>query len=68
MVNTRLRARFNEADWADEQMGGVSYLFFLRELAKAVDSDWPAVLAQLEAIRAAAGQPQAHAVQRHPGR
>jgi len=31
VVSTRLRARFHEADWADEQMNGASYLLFLRE-------------------------------------
>src|SRR6266508_4531178 len=41
VVNTRLRANFNEADWATEQIGGVSYLFFLRRLAQEVDADWP---------------------------
>ncbi len=51
VVNTRLRANFNEADWAAEQIGGVTYLFFLRRLAQAVDADWPAVQATLEQIR-----------------
>jgi Zn-dependent M16 (insulinase) family peptidase len=51
MVNLRLRAHFHEADWAAEQMNGVSYLFFLRKLAKAVDEDWPGVLADLEEMR-----------------
>jgi Zn-dependent M16 (insulinase) family peptidase len=51
VVDTRLRANFNEADWVDEQMGGVSYLFFLRQLAEEVDRDWPAVLARLESLR-----------------
>ena len=51
MVNSRLRAHFNEADWAAEQMKGVSYLFFLRELSRKVDEDWPAVLASLEHLR-----------------
>lgn len=31
VVASRLRARFHEADWADEQMNGCSYLLFLRE-------------------------------------
>jgi presequence protease len=53
IVNTRLRANFNEADWAAEQIGGVSYLFFLRKLAQQVDADWPGVLATLEQIRQA---------------
>jgi Zn-dependent M16 (insulinase) family peptidase len=50
-VSLRLRAHFNEADWAAEQMGGISYLFFLRDLAKAVNERWPSVLADLEGIR-----------------
>jgi Zn-dependent M16 (insulinase) family peptidase len=51
MVDTRLRSSFNEADWADDQMSGINYLFFLRRLADEVDQDWPAVLAKLESIR-----------------
>ena len=51
VVNTRLRALFNEADWAAEQMGGVSQLFFLRELIKRIDSNWAAVQEQLETMR-----------------
>ncbi|HMQ54298.1 MAG TPA: insulinase family protein [Anaerolineae bacterium] len=50
VVDTRLRAKFNEADWADEQMHGVSYLFFLRQLAHDVEHDWPGVLAKLKDI------------------
>jgi len=48
---SRLQARFNEADWASEQMGGVAYLFFLRQLAKDIDADWAGVLQTLETIR-----------------
>jgi hypothetical protein len=51
IVNLRLRAHFHEADWAAEQMNGVSYLFFLRKLAKDVDEDWPGVLAHLEEMQ-----------------
>ncbi len=51
IVDTRLRARFNEADWLDEQLSGVSQLFFVRDLAEQVDNDWPTVLAKLEEIR-----------------
>ena len=53
LVNSRLRARFNQADWASEQMGGISYLFFLRKLTQKIDQDWPAVLNTLESIRTA---------------
>jgi hypothetical protein len=51
VVNTRLRALFNEADWAAEQMDGIDQLFFLRELVKQVDQNWPAVQERLEAVR-----------------
>lgn len=50
-VSARLNSRFHEAGWLSEQMGGIQYLFFLRRLAEAVDSDWPGVLAALEKIR-----------------
>jgi Zn-dependent M16 (insulinase) family peptidase len=48
---TRLKAHFHEADWASEQMGGVSNLLFLRQLADDVDNNWPSVLDKLETIR-----------------
>lgn len=51
VVNTRLRANFAEADWVNEQVGGLSYVLFLRELADRVSQDWPTVLADLEAVR-----------------
>ncbi len=51
VVNMRLRANFNEADWAAEQIGGVSYLFFLRALAQQIETDWASVQATLEQIR-----------------
>lgn len=47
VVNQRLRAHFSEADWAAEQMTGLSYLFFLRKLAKAIDEYWPKILDDL---------------------
>ncbi len=50
-VNDRLRASFNEADWLSEQWSGVSSLFFLRQLAQEIETDWPGILAKLEAIR-----------------
>ncbi len=51
IVDSRLRAHFSEADWVSEQMEGVSYFFFLRALAEAVDRNWPEVLSVLEEIR-----------------
>jgi Zn-dependent M16 (insulinase) family peptidase len=47
----RLAARLTAAEWVDEQMGGIGGLFFIRELDKRIDSDWPGVLADLEAVR-----------------
>lgn len=49
----RVAARFDAADWADEQMSGISGLFFVRELERRVAEDWPGVLARLEALRRA---------------
>jgi len=50
IVNSRLRARFNEADWATEQMSGVSQLFFQRELIRQMETDWQSVLEKLEEL------------------
>ncbi len=51
VVGERIRSSFNTAYWVDEEMGGINYLFFVRELLQRIDEDWPAVLAQLEAVR-----------------
>ncbi|MGV8074930.1 MAG: insulinase family protein [Syntrophobacteraceae bacterium] len=51
MVGMRLRAHFDKADWAAEQMGGISYLEFVRDLSRKVDEDWPSVLAVLNEIK-----------------
>ncbi len=51
VINARLSAHFNEAAWAAEQMGGITNLFFIRDLVERINSDWPGVLAQLQAIR-----------------
>ncbi|MBU4425180.1 MAG: insulinase family protein, partial [Proteobacteria bacterium] len=51
MVNLRLKAHFGEAHWAAEQMGGISYLFFLRELIDRIEKNWPDVHIVLEDIR-----------------
>ena len=52
VVNSRLKARFDEAGHANELIGGTSYLFFLRDLVARIDADWAGVQAQLEQIRA----------------
>lgn len=51
ILNLRLRAHFGEAHWAAEQMGGITYLLFLRDLARRVREEWPSVHEELEEIR-----------------
>ncbi|MCD6298797.1 MAG: insulinase family protein, partial [Deltaproteobacteria bacterium] len=51
IVNLRIRSHFGEAHRVAEQMGGVSYLFFLRQLVRAVEKDWNGVLAVLADMR-----------------
>ncbi|OGO28602.1 MAG: peptidase M16 [Chloroflexi bacterium RBG_16_54_18] len=51
VVNLRLRSAFAEADWAQELMGGIEYLFFIRQLVQVVEQDWQSVLEKLEGIR-----------------
>ena len=49
----RLNAQHTTAGWLSEQMGGLSYLEYVRTLAKRVEGDWAGVQADLEAIRTA---------------
>jgi Zn-dependent M16 (insulinase) family peptidase len=51
VVNSRLRARFSEADWVSEQISGLENLFFLRKLTDEIEKDWDSVLAKLETVR-----------------
>ncbi len=51
VVNRRLRAHFNEADWVTEQINGLDNLFFVRKLAEEIEKDWPSVLEKLETVR-----------------
>ncbi len=50
-VNNRLKSTMNEAGLVNEQLSGVSYLTFLRELVNEVDNNWPKVLSCLQGIR-----------------
>ncbi|MDZ8120118.1 insulinase family protein [Pontiella agarivorans] len=50
-VMTRLKAQHHEAHWANEMMGGVEALFFIRKLADELDQNWDAILQRLEKIR-----------------
>jgi len=51
IVDTRLKSGLTEASWIAEQLGGVSYLQFLRGLVERVDYDWAGVEAALVRIR-----------------
>src|SRR5690606_10721469 len=42
-VDTRIKAGLTEAGWIAEQMSGVSYGLFLKELVQRIDSDWAGV-------------------------
>ncbi len=51
VVNGRLAAHFDTAGWVSEQMGGISYLFFLRELLSEIENDWEGVRQRLYQIQ-----------------
>lgn len=51
VVNTRLRAKFNEIGWAREQRSGLDFLFFIRDLINRMDREWPAILEKIEQVR-----------------
>lgn len=46
-VAQRLRARFNLADWIQENLSGITYLDVLRHLEKEVDQNWTELCARL---------------------
>ncbi len=51
VVGSRLKARFTQSDWADEQMAGINYLMFLRDLEKNFDLQWNSICKKLEEMR-----------------
>ncbi|WDR01213.1 insulinase family protein [Devosia algicola] len=51
IVDTRLKSGLAEASFVAELTGGVSYLNFVRDLIKRIDSDWASVEAALERVR-----------------
>jgi len=51
LAASRLSAALNAPAWANEASGGIEYLFFLRDLIKRVDSDWPSVEKALVQLR-----------------
>lgn len=53
IVDTRLKSGLTEASWIAEQLGGVSYLGFLKDLVRRIETDWAGVEAALKRIREA---------------
>jgi len=51
VINQRIRAHFNQADWVRELTGGISYFLFLGTLARQIDENWDKVLSELEDVR-----------------
>lgn len=51
VVNSRIKMHYNVSDWSSEEMGGLSYLFFLRRLIKELDEGWDALKATFGRIQ-----------------
>ena len=51
VINQRIRAHFNQADWVRELTGGISYFLFLGQLAEEIDENWGKVVSDLEEVR-----------------
>uniref|UniRef100_A0A0E0K5I3 Peptidase M16C associated domain-containing protein n=1 Tax=Oryza punctata TaxID=4537 RepID=A0A0E0K5I3_ORYPU len=47
----RMDAKLNTAGWIAEQMGGISYLEYLRDLETKIDQDWDKISSSLEEMR-----------------
>ncbi|PIA46350.1 hypothetical protein AQUCO_01500106v1 [Aquilegia coerulea] len=47
----RMDGKLNVAGWVAEQMGGISYLEFLKGLEEKVDGDWAGISSSLDEIR-----------------
>ncbi|CAM8941621.1 unnamed protein product [Rhodiola kirilowii] len=48
---SRMDSKLNTAGWVSEQMGGFSYLEYLRSLEERVDQDWDSISSSLNEIR-----------------
>lgn len=51
VINQRIRAHFNKADWVREQTDGITYFLFLGTLAREIDENWDKVLGELKEVR-----------------
>ncbi len=50
IVGTRISAGLNDAGWLEEITGGISYLWFLKELKGRVEDSWDKVLEDLRSL------------------
>ncbi|MDD3981850.1 MAG: hypothetical protein PHT55_06585, partial [Spirochaetales bacterium] len=53
MIGQRLLSRISESERKSELINGLEQLYFLRELALRIETDWTAVLSELKTVRAA---------------
>ncbi|MFQ3645601.1 MAG: insulinase family protein [Anaerolineae bacterium] len=51
IAGLRLRGQFDLSGWFTEQTSGIAQLFFLREMAKRLETDWYSILATFNTIR-----------------
>ncbi|KAI3705435.1 hypothetical protein L1987_75672 [Smallanthus sonchifolius] len=53
LASARLNAKLNHAGWIAEQMGGISYLEFLKDIEGKIEEKWSEISMSLEEIRGA---------------
>ncbi|KAK1413896.1 hypothetical protein QVD17_29633 [Tagetes erecta] len=53
LAAARLNAKLNHAGWMAEQMGGISYLEFLKDIEGKIEEKWSEISMSLEEIRGA---------------
>lgn len=51
VVNNRIRAQYSPSAWITEQISGIDYLFFIRELIDSFDKKWEEISTILHTIR-----------------
>lgn len=51
-VARRLAAHFTLSGWLGEQISGLEYLFFIRQIVAQFEQDWDGIISKLEAVRA----------------
>ncbi|MDO9087104.1 MAG: insulinase family protein [Anaerolineaceae bacterium] len=51
VVNNRLKAQYSQSAWMTEQMSGIDYLFFIRDLISQFDQNWNSIVSIFEEIK-----------------